>query len=71
MQTRVFFINYHMHGEELEAQLNELIKTCESTGMEVLDVDLKIVPLKVAEQVQTYYGYRYLVILKCDRKSET
>jgi hypothetical protein len=64
MRIRIFYINYHMDGEALENQLNELIETCEHTGDTVVDVDLQVVPLKRGENIHQYHGYRYLVMIK-------
>jgi hypothetical protein len=65
MRTRIFFISYHMDGEELENEINELIETVEKAGEEVVDLDLQVVPVRVADSKNTYFGNRYLVLLKC------
>jgi hypothetical protein len=64
MTTRVFFLNYHTDGEVLENELNELIETCEAKGFEVVDLDIEVVPIKMAGVVHGYHGNRYLVVLK-------
>jgi hypothetical protein len=69
MRTRVFFISYHMDGEELENEINELIESVEAKGQEVFDVDLKVVPVKAADAKNIYFGNRYLVILKCQERA--
>lgn len=66
MRMRVFYINYHMDGEALENQLNTFIETCELAGDRVVDVDVQVVPLKRAENIHQYHGYRYLVLVKVE-----
>jgi hypothetical protein len=70
MRMRVFYINYHMDGEALENQLNELIDTCERSGDTVIDVEVQVVPIKRAENVHQYHGYRYLVLIKVEGRGE-
>jgi hypothetical protein len=65
---RVFYINYHMDGEALENQLNELIETCERSGEDVIDVDVQVVPLKTSTNIHQYHGYRYQVLIKVEER---
>jgi hypothetical protein len=59
-----------MDGEALEAQINELIATCESAGAAVLDVDVQVVPLKQPGNIHHYHGFRYLVLIKVREPAE-